>query len=200
MQLVLQERNFLGLLLDDVAQLEELGGVLDLLSGVIGRVLVLARLQLEDLLTLRHRLLQLTRLVFQLAVLRFFFLNLVAQLLLGLVDGFDALGTAGLKLSYLVFKPFLVIFVLLHVLPLNDLLGLLGDTVELNVLGSLFVVSALKLQAFGPVLDMLEHSVGLEDRLHRRNLLLAATGDLVILFHHRALRHKDGVLVVSGHR
>ena len=54
MKFVLQKRNFFTLLLDNVPEFKKLGGVLHLLFRVVRIVLVLARLQLENLLTLTN--------------------------------------------------------------------------------------------------------------------------------------------------
>lgn len=141
MQLVFKEGYLLGLLLNNVSKLENLGGVLDFLLGIVGIVLVLAGLELQDLFTLADGGLQLAGLLLELSVFGLLLLNLVSKLLLGLVDSFNTFGTGALKLSGLVFKAFLVVFVLFDMLTLDNLLSLLGNTVELHILGALDEVS-----------------------------------------------------------
>lgn len=84
-------------------------------------------------------------------------------------------------------------------LALYDLLRLLGYAIQLNVSGARLVVKDFELQALADVLDMLEHSVGFEDRLHGGDLFFTALGNLLVLGVHDFLVHQNCVLVVSGH-
>lgn len=94
MKFVLEEGNLFLLLLDDVSKFEEVGGLLHLLGRVVGVVLILSRLQLQDLLALADACLKLAGLLLELTVFTVLLLNFVAQLLFSFVDGLDPLRTA----------------------------------------------------------------------------------------------------------
>merc|ERR1719242_404509 len=98
----------------------------------------------------------------------------------------------------MVLKALLVLLVLLLVLSLDDLLGLLGDSVELNVEGTLLVVLDGEEQSLDLVLDLSKLCVVLQDLLHIVYLGVTLVLDAVVLGVDDADIDKDGILVVSG--
>jgi hypothetical protein len=128
------------------------------------------------------------------------FADLTLEFLLGLVDSTDALLSVLLKLLDLVFKPLLVLFVLLHMLALNDLLSLLSYSVELDILGTLFEVLYFKIKALLLVLDLLQVHLEVADLVHKLDLELTLSVDFLVLVVNQITRNEDGILVVSGNR
>ena len=107
-----------------------------------------------------------TSLGLKLLALRFLLADLTLELLLCLVDGPDALLSVLFKLLDLVLKTLLVFLVLLLVLALDDLLGLLGDSVELHVLGTFLEVLDLEVESLSLVPDPLKAGLELTDSVH----------------------------------
>ena len=97
-QLVLQEHDFLLLLLDDVQQLALVGNLCHLRLRIVGAVLVGVRLESHDLLPVVHIQLKLASLVIQLLVLKVFLSDVSTQLLLCHIEGLDALVSIRLQL------------------------------------------------------------------------------------------------------
>ena len=98
------------------------------------------------------------------------------------------------------FEALLVLFVLLLVLALDDLLGLLGHTVELDIKGSLLVVFNHEGQSLNFVLDLLQLGVMLQDLFHVVDLGVTLVHDTIILGVDHADIDEDGILVVGGDR
>merc|ERR1719296_296273 len=114
-ELVLEEHDFLFLLLDDIEELALVSDLLDSLGGVGGAVLVGVGLEAHDLLPLVHVLLELARLVVELLVLEVLLPDLTLQLRLRHVERLDALGCVGFELLDLALEPLLVFLVTLNV-------------------------------------------------------------------------------------
>jgi len=85
-------------------------------------------------------------------------------------------------------------------LALDDLLGLLGHTIELDVLGSLLEIKDLKVQTPLLVLDSLKASFELTDQVHQLHLFISSSNDLSILVVDHVPGDEDGILVVGGNR
>jgi len=85
-------------------------------------------------------------------------------------------------------------------LALDDLLGLLGHTIELDVLGSLLEIKDLKVQTPLLVLDSLKASFELTDQVHQLHLFISSSNNLSILVVDHVPRDEDGILVVGGNR
>jgi len=107
-------------------------------------------------------------------------------------------GRVLLQLPDLVFKSLFVILILLLVLALDDLLGLLGYTVKLDVKGTGSVIIDFKSLALNNVLDLLQFSLVSQDLLHFLDLLLSLLVNVVVLVLHNMLINQDSILVVSG--
>ena len=128
-KLILQEHDLFLLLLDHVHQAALVRDLLDLLLRVRICVVVCLGLQPLDLLTLLHILLQLTRFDLELLILQNLLFDLFAQFSLSRFVSRDSFRCVFSQLFFLLIQPLLVVFLLLDVLALNDLLGLLGDSV-----------------------------------------------------------------------
>lgn len=107
-------------------------------------------------------------------------------------------GRVLLQLPDLVFKSLFVILILLLVLALDDLLGLLGYTVKLDVKGTGSVIIDFKSLALNNVLDLLQFSLVSQDLLHFLDLLLSLLVNVVVLVLHNMLINQDSILVVCG--
>merc|ERR1712060_56185 len=136
-ELVLEEHDFLFLLLDDIEELALVSDLLDSLGGIGSAVLVGVGLEAHDLLPLVHVLLELARLVIELLVLEVLLSDLTLQLRLRHIERLDSLGCVGFELLDLTLEPLLVFLVPLLMLALDDLLRGLGHTVQLPILGAL---------------------------------------------------------------
>ena len=155
-ELVSEDLDLLCLLLRDVEKLPLVCDLLDLLARVGLVVAHGVRLEAHDLHTLLDLLLQLASTSLQLLGLHTLLCDLFLELLLRFVDGLDPLLGVLLDALRLLLEALLVLFVLLLVLALDDLLRLLGHTVELHVLGSLLVVLDLQVEALLLILDLLQ--------------------------------------------
>ena len=90
-------------------------------------------------------MLQLTGHRLQLLILSDLLLDLLLELALHRLDSLNTLLSVDSQLLSLLIQALLIVLFLLHVLTLNDLLGLLGDSVKLNVFGALYEVLNLQL-------------------------------------------------------
>jgi hypothetical protein len=90
--------------------------------------------------------------------------------LLGLLDGLDSVDRVFFELLDLLLQTLLVLFIPLSVLSLDDLLGLLGHTVKLDISGSLFEILSHERQLFLLQLNFLEVLLVLKNRLHLLDL------------------------------
>lgn len=106
----------------------------------------------------------------QLLVFCLLLTDLALELLLGLLDGLDPVDRVFFELLDLLLQTLLVLFVPLSVLSLDDLLGLLGHTVKLNISGSLFEILSHERQLFLLQLNFLEVLLVLKNRLHLLDL------------------------------
>jgi hypothetical protein len=147
---------------------------------------------------LLHVVLELSGLGLELLILCDLFFDLFLKLALHGLDSLDTLITVGLELGDLSVESLLVVLLLLDVLALNDLLGLLGDSVQLHVLGPLLKVSDLTLETFVFVHDLLEHSLVAENVGHVGDLGVTLTLDETVLQVDILLQDQDSVLIVSG--
>jgi len=155
-ELILEEHDLLFLLLDDIQQFALVRDVLDLLLGVAVSTLRRVRLETLDLHALLDVVLENARLVLKLLVLHLLLLDLLSEFGLHVLDCFDPLLRVLLKLGGLGVEALLVIFLLLDVLALDDLLSLLGHSVELDVHGTLGEVDNLKLESLILALNLLQ--------------------------------------------
>lgn len=155
-QLVLQEHHFLLLLLDYVEHATLMRNGHDLLAWVTGRVLVRSRLQVNNLLTLVNLHAQVASLAFKLGVLALLVLNLLEELLLLSSVGLQPVRRILLQLFNLFLESLFIVLILLLVLALDDLLGLLGDAVKLDVKGTGSVVINLEGLPLDDVFDLLQ--------------------------------------------
>jgi len=196
-ELVLEEHDFLFLLLDDVEELALVGDLLDSLGGIGSAVLVGVGLEAHDLLPLVHVLLELACLVIELLVLEVLLSDLTLQLRLRHIERLDSLGCVGFELLDLALEPLLVFLVPLLVLTLDDLLRGLGHTVQLHILGALDEVADLQPQALVLVLDPLQVGVVRQDLPHVVDLLVATVLDLGVFLQEYSFTHQNGVLVIG---
>ncbi len=81
-------------------------------------------------------------------------------------------------------------------LALNNLLSLLGHSVQLHILSTFFEVSDLQFESFVLVLHLFKQSLVLQDVDHLLHLRLALALDLVVLASDRASKDQDRVFVV----
>lgn len=95
-----------------------------------------------------------------------------------------------------------VIIVLLNMLALalNDLLCLLGHSVQLHIFGPLFEVSDFQGKTFVLVLHMLKSSLGLVDVNHLLDFLVTSILNLAVLPDDHLLVNKNRILVVRRDR
>lgn len=116
----------------------------------------------------------------QLLVFCLLLTDFALELLLGLLDGLDPVYRVFFELLDLLLKTLLVLFVPLGVLALDDLLGLLGHTVKLNISGSLFEILSHQRQLFLLELNFLEVLLVLKNRLHLLDLGFSLILDALI--------------------
>jgi hypothetical protein len=100
----------------------------------------------------------------------------------------------------LILQSLLVFLVLLLVLATNDLLGLLGDSVELDILGSLNQVFNQKGESLHLSLDLFELGLGVEDLVQVLDFLVSSVLDLRVLKVNVLAIDQNGILVVGGNR
>lgn len=151
-----------------------------------------------DLLALLHVLLELAGFDLKLLILKNLLLDLFAQLRLGRFVRCDAFGCVFSQLLLLLVQALLVIFLLLDVFALDDLLGLLGDPVELHILCELLEVLFFRLETLVLILDLLELGLVDEDTADEIEFGLAALCELRVLVLDHLPLDEDGVLVVCG--
>ena len=197
-ELVLEEHDLFLLLLDDVDHLALSSYRHDALARVVGRVIAGGRLEIDDLLTLIDLHSEVTSLALQLRVLTVLVLNLLSQLLLLGGECLQAVRVVLLKLFHLALKSLFVFLILLLVLSLDDLLRLLGNSVQLHVKCSLLVILDLQGESFDLVLDLLEARVVLQDLLHVVHLVVTLHLDVVVFVAYDRLADEDRVLVVGS--
>jgi len=145
-EFVLQEHDLFLLLLDDVEQLPLVGDISAHLFGALLAGCIRVRLQVVDLLTLLHIMLEHTRLLLESLVLRDLLTNFLLELADLSLGSLHTLSTIVLKVLGLSVKVLLVLFLLLDVLALDNLLRLLRHTVKLDVKGTLLEILDLKTQ------------------------------------------------------
>ena len=175
-----------------------MGDFLDFLAGVSIAVGHGVGLQAHDLLALVDIVLELTCLCFQLLRLIPLFSNFTLQLLLGLINSSNALLGVLLKLLDLVLKPLLVLLVLLHMLALDYLLSLLGNPIELYILGTLLEVLDFKVEALFLVLDFFQVHLEIAYFVHKLDFQFAFAVDFLVFVVDKVAGNEDGVFVVGG--
>jgi len=122
----------------------------------------------------------------------------VLKLLLGLIDGLNPLLSVLFKLLDLVLKSLLVLLILLLMLTLDDFLGLLGNTIKLDVLGSLLKIGDLQVESLFDVFNSLKVSFKLTDSVHKSNLVFTLLLDASVFYLDNILRYEDSILVIGG--
>ena len=143
-------------------------------------------------------MLELSGLGFKLLIFSDLFLDLFLELALHRLVSLDTLITVGLELGDLSVESLLVVLLFLDVLALNDFLGLLGDSVQLHILGSLLKVSDLTLETFVFVHDLLEHCLVTENVGHVGDLGVTLTLDETVLQVDILFQDQDSVFIVSS--
>lgn len=98
----------------------------------------------------------------------------------------------------LLLETLLVLVILLLMLALDDLLGLLGDSVKLDILGPLFKVKDLEEKLLALVLNPLKLLLVMSDLLHLVDLALSTVSNLVVFILDYLLVDENGILIVSG--
>ena len=199
-QFISKNLDLFSLLFSDVKQLSLMSHFLDSLVRVAFVVRLGVRLQVHNLVSLVHIVLQLSGLCLELFRLLTLLLDLTLQFGLGLIDGLDTLGSVFLKLFDLVVKAFLVLFNLLRVLALDDLLSLFSHSVKLHVLGSLFKIFDFKVKSLLLITNLLQIHFECRDFVHKFDFLLSLTHDFFIFKIDQVLLNENGVLVISSNR
>lgn len=82
----------------------------------------------------------------------------------------------------LVLQSLLVLFILLLVLALDDLLSLLGHSIQLHIFCSLLKVTNLKVKSLLLIPNLLEPSLELADVSHEFHFGLTLGNDGLVLF------------------
>ena len=83
---------------------------------------------------------------------------------------------------------------------LDDLLGLLGHTVELHVLGSLFEVLDFQVEFLLLVANLFETGFEFRDGLELFDLGVATLHDFFVFIVDGVSLNKDGIFVISSNR
>lgn len=199
-EFVLEEHHFFGLLLDDFSQLALLRDLCALLLG-IGSVLgFVLRTQPDDGLAIIYLLLQRACFGLKLLVFGLLFPNLALEFLLGLLDSFDPVKGVLFELLDLLLKTLFVFFVSLDVLSLDDLLGLLGHAVKLDILGSFLEVQNLQLQPLLPRFDALQSLIRGHDLVHQTDLQIANSENFAVFVLNYTLLDQSGIFVIRCYR
>jgi hypothetical protein len=197
-KLILQEHDLFFLLLDHVHQAALVRDLLDLLLRVRVSVVVGLGLQALDLLALLHVLLELASFDLELLILKNLLFDLFAQLSLSRFECCDTLFSVLRQLFLLRVKALLVIFLLLDVLALDDLLSLLGNSIQLNIFSELLKMLLLCLEALVLVLDLLELGLVDQDTADSTNLDPTTLSKMLVLIFNIFTLNENGVLVVCG--
>jgi hypothetical protein len=79
-------------------------------------------------------------------------------------------------------------------------LSLFGDSIELNILGSLLEILDLKIESLLLESNLFETSLERTDGVHELDLLVSSMNDFVVLISDHILGDQDSVLVISGYR
>jgi hypothetical protein len=127
-------------------------------------------------------------------------LDLLLEFGLHTLNCLDALFCILLQLLSLSVKAFLIVLFLLNVLALNDLLGLLSNSVQLHILSTFFKVSDLQFESFVFILYLFKQSLVLQNVNHLLNLRFAFSLYLIILPRDSTSQNQNGILVVSCNR
>lgn len=197
-ELVLEEHDLFFLLLDHIQQFSLVGDVFALLLGHLLAAGVCVGLKTVNLLSLLNIVFEHPSLLLELLVLGDLLADLLLQLGDHVLNSSSSLGAVLTKLGGLGVEALLVVFFLLHVLALDNLLGLLGDTVELNIHSTLGKIDDLELQALVLQMHSLELSAVLHDVGHVGHFGVSTILNVLILLVNRLLQDKNGVLVISG--
>lgn len=198
-ELVSEHLDLLCLLLGDVEELAFVGNLLDLLAWISVSVIHGVGLQAHDLLSLVDVVLELTRLRLELLALHSLFSDFSLELQFGVIDGLDSLLSIFFQLLDLVLKSLFVFFILLLVLSLDDFLGLLGHTIELDVLCPLFEISDLQVESLFLIPDPLETGLEVANLIHLLNFGLTSALDLFILVVDYVFGNQNGIFIIGGY-
>ena len=139
-QLVFEEHHLFLLLLNNFQQLALLRNLLASLLRVGVIISLIFRSQVNNRLSVINLLLENAGFIFKLFVLLLLVSYLTTKLTLSQIYGLNTLVSVQFKLLKLSLETFLVFFITLGMFSLNDLLGLLCHSVELDILSSLFEV------------------------------------------------------------
>ena len=198
-ELVSEQLDLLCLLLGDVEELAFVGNLLALLAWISVSVIHGVGLQAHDLLSLVDVVLELTRLRLELLALHSLFSDFSLELQFGVIDGLDSLLSIFFQLLDLVLKSLFVFFILLLVLSLDDFLGLLGHTIELDVLCPLFEISDLQVESLFLIPDPLETGLEVANLIHLLNFGLTSALDLFILVVDYVFGNQNGIFIIGGY-
>ena len=83
-------------------------------------------------------------------------------------------------------------------LALDDLLGLLGDPVQLNVFRSFLEVFDFKVKPLLLIADLLERHLKVRDVVHESDLHISLSDNFLVFIIDYVLRNQDGILVVRS--
>ena len=134
----------------------------------------------------------------KLFILHLLLSDFLLQFLFFLINRLDSLLSILIKLSNLILKSLLVLFILLLVFALYDLLSLLGDSIQLNILSSLFEIMDLKVKFLLLVSNFFKPSFKVRDILHEINFGLSSLTNLLILILNDISLNKNSILIVSS--
>jgi hypothetical protein len=95
--------------------------------------------------------------------------NLFSEFTLHRLDSINTFVAIKFELGDLHVKTLLVVFLLLYMFTLDDLLSLLGNSVELNIFSTFLEVSDLKLKTLVLIHNLLEERLILKDVCHILN-------------------------------
>jgi len=169
------------LLLSNIEKLSLVSNLLDLFAWISVAIGHGVGFQTHDLLPLIDIALELTSSCFKLVTFHSLFTDFLLELQLGLVDVLDPLLSILLELLDLILKTLLVFLIFLLMFTLDDLLSLFGDSIELNILGSLLEILDLKIESLLLESNLFETSLERTDGVHELDLLVSSMNDFVVL-------------------
>lgn len=179
-KLVSKNLNLFSLLLGNIKEFTLVSDFLDLFGWVSITIIHGVGLQAHNLLTLVNIVLKVTSCCLKLFTLHLLLLDFFLELESSLIDGPDSLLGVLFELLDLIFKSLLVLFIFLLMLTLDDFLGLLSDSVELDILSSLLEIFNFQIESLLDISNPLETSFELTDRLHELNLFVTSSIDFLI--------------------
>lgn len=180
-KLISKHFDLLCLLLGNVEKFPLVCNFLNLLTRISLVVTHGVRLKAHNLHTLFDLSLKLAGAIFQLLGFHLLLCNFFLKFFLGFIDGLNPLLSIFLNSFGLFLETLLILLILFLMLTLDDLLCLFGDTIKLDIFGSLFEIGDFQNKSSVLVLDSLQACLVLTNCIHQLYFFVTSSDDLTIL-------------------